>query len=186
MQDKPYQDNKQIRNLSQQSNYIQNEYPMSISTYQSKLVVKQCQLLQFIQRQEHLKGQLNQLQKTRQFSQQQERKTFATKPRAFSIHHKDQVCNNSQPNLINDDCNNETDHCQLQKREFQSNNFSTFCDNSLKKQKFLPPMNPLNQDPFLQTFGKQMDLVSKNRFPKEVFLGNVSKMKKQFQQNFYL
>ncbi|CAD8200250.1 unnamed protein product [Paramecium pentaurelia] len=186
MQDKSLHDNKQIRNPSQQTNYIQNDYSMSISTYQSKLVVKQCQLLQFIQRQEHLKNQLYQIRKTRQFSQQQERKTYITKPRAFSIHNKDQIYNNSQPNLINDDSNNETDHCQYQKGEQQSNNFSIFCDNSQKKQKFLPPMHPINQDPFLQTFGKQIDIVTKNRFPKEVFLGNVSKMKKQFQQNFYL
>ncbi|CAD8109480.1 unnamed protein product [Paramecium sonneborni] len=183
MQNKPNAYDKTLRNLQEQSNYIFKENPNPILNYQSKLVLKQYQISSFIQRQEQLNNQLNQTKKSRQFSQQQERQTVATKPRAFSIYYKDQICTYSQPNLIKEDSNNSTDDCVFQKNEYQSNNFFIYSDESLKKKRLLPPMHLNNKDPFLQTFGKQIETINKNRFPKEVFLGNVRKMKKQFQQN---
>ncbi|CAK57054.1 unnamed protein product (macronuclear) [Paramecium tetraurelia] len=117
--------------------------------------------------------------KLRQSSQQRERTKTQSNYRAFSLNQKAPSNSRSQPDLTDD---NQSVFVPYRQRNISQNSISISYDNSEKKKSFLPTMN--NKDPMLQTFGKQVIILKPKRFPTEIFQGNVSKMKKQFQQNY--
>ncbi|CAD8093729.1 unnamed protein product [Paramecium primaurelia] len=137
------------------------------------------QILSFINRHQNLSKLQQEQNDLRQSSKQRERTKTPSNYRPFSINQKAPSNSKSQPDLTDD---NETIFVPYRQRNISQNSISISYDTSNKKQSFLPNMN--QQDPMLQTFGKEVFIFKPKRFPTEIFQGNVSKMKKQFQQNY--
>ncbi|CAD8099100.1 unnamed protein product [Paramecium primaurelia] len=145
---------------------------------QAKMIARP-NILSFINRHDNLSKLQQEQKKFRQSSQQRERTKTQSNYRAFSLNQKAPSNSKSQPDLTDE---NQSVFVPYRQRNISQNSISISYDNSEKKKSFLPNMN--NQDPMLQTFGKQVIILKPKRFPTEIFQGNVSKMKKQFQQNY--
>ncbi|CAD8070938.1 unnamed protein product [Paramecium sonneborni] len=147
--------------------------------YKQPKMIARPNILSFINKYENMSKLQQQPNKLRQSSHLRERTKTQSNYRAFSINQKPTSNSKSQPDLTDE---NDTNFIPYRQRNISQNSISISYENSQKKQSFLPTMK--HQDPMLQTFGKQLIIIKPKRFPTEIFQGNVSKMKKQFQQNY--
>ncbi|CAD8153315.1 unnamed protein product [Paramecium pentaurelia] len=83
------------------------------------------------------------------------------------------------------DLKKSIDYSQSQKNK--QRNMTHFQQKTIETQKFISQLNHFNQEQIMQfTFGLQNNkmnrLIQKSKFPKEIFLGDVRKVKRIFQQ----